>query len=396
MYVHSLHYIPALIFCPLICPPCAEPHTPANDIKYYTLHRQPKKSAAAADPLRAFSHNIEIDSRLRAGYNTKSGVDPNRLRAFSYGAKLDSESNSAGEIRRQKSLEGYLDQPPVNGVGKRDKNTDDVLADNNPNVKRHSANGILMSPVTTKGEVTMTQSTKSSPSTTSPLTGRKVYAHKSPPPVSTTHKAPPQQSTCEKTERTSPPKTVLSSSVGSDDTIPLLQRGGSTSSSGTHSPPPGERRIIRQLPSSSREGSREPPDTVSNASDDLYEHLEYYKNERSSSLASSSSGSTKSTNSHSASSQRLFRASVSPESEGSGVYDHLPPSIEVSESEENAPEKLSSVSPSNCMMPRRVSSQPALSTPVSARESPIDHDQSTPSIAEEESSDDEAGTPTNR
>ncbi len=308
------------------------------------------------------------------------------MRAFSYGAKLDSESKSTGEIRRQKSLEGCLDNPPVNGVSQGERNsTKDMLSDD-PNLKRHSANGILISPVSTKGEVTMTQSTKSSPSTTSPLTERKIYKHKTPPPVITMHTAP---SSKEK-ERSSPPKMVLSSSVASDDMIPLLQRAGSTSSSGTHSPPLGECRIIRQGPSTSREGSKEPADTVSNASDDLYEQLEYYKNEPSSSIASSSSDLT---NSRSDSAQCLFRVSVSPESEGSGVYDHLP-TIEVSKSETNAPEKLSALSPSNFIMPRRNISQPALSTPVSARESPVDRDQATPSIAEESS--DEAGTPTNR
>ena len=371
----------------LILPPTEPKSSPANDIKYYTLNRRPKKNASTADPLRDFTHNIEVDSRLRANYNLKSGIaaTPKRSRPFSYGAKLDSDSKSTNEISRQRSLEGFLDQTPVNGVkeGEKEAARDLLVSKIALNDKRHS-NGILTSPVSTKGEVTMTQSTKSSPHTTSPLTERKMHPHNTPPPLATTHKEspPPGETKTAKnqpTERKLPPK---SSSFGSDEMTPLLRRD-SSSSSGTRSPS-SERRIIRQGPSSSREGSKE-PDRVSNSSDDLYDRLE----ERTSSMASSSSDPT---NSRSASAQRMLRASTSPESDNS-VYDHLP-SLEKSDLETNTPERVASLSPSNFVMLRRNISQPALSTPVSARESPVDRDQSTPSIIEESS--DEAGTPTNR
>ena len=376
----------------ILIPPTEPKSSAANDIKSFTLNRRSKKNASTADPLREFTQNIEVDSRLRANYNLKSGiaVTPKRIRPFSYGAKLDSDSKSTNEIRRQRSLEGFLDQTPVNGVKEGEKEAARDLLGNKIalNDKRHS-NGILTSPVSTKGEVTMTQSTKSSPHTTSPLTERKMQPqHETPPPLAITHKEspPPGEAKTAKnqpTEKKLPPKSILTGSFGSDEMTPLLRRD-SSSSSGTRSPS-SERMIIKQGPSSSREGSMEPPDRVSNASDDLYDRLE----ERTSSMASSSSDPT---NSRSASAQLMLRASTSPESEGS-VYDHLP-AADKSDPEASTPELVISLSPSNFVLPRRNISQPALSTPVSARESPVDHDRSTPSILEESS--DEAGTPTNR
>ena len=169
--------------------------------------------------------------------------------------------------------------------------------------------------------------------------------------------------------------------IQGDDRTPLL-RQTSSSSSGTFSPT-GEFRFIPQGPSTSREGSKEPDRAPSSSSSEAYDRLEAFVGERPSSTASSGSR---------PSSKQRSRVSTSPESEGSGVYDHLPALPEPVPY--NAPERLKALQPSDFSGPRRMKSQPALSTPVSARESPIERGRSSSPVPEESS--DEAGTPTNR
>ena len=384
-------------------PTHTEPKSPAKDIKYYTLNRRPKKNPTTADPLKDFTHNIEVDSRLRTDA---------RSRALSFGSK-EKGTKSTGDIRRQKSLEGILDNGSLNGVSEEDKkHARDILTQkigHAAEIEKRNSNGIMISPVSTKGEVTMTQSTKASLHTTSPLTERRKFTQNSSSPMATIQKPSPppadvtsqpkteqltkRETTSEIMKRNSlPPKLVQSDP---EERAPLL-RQSSGSSSGTFSPS-SELRYIHQGPSSSREGSKE-PDRGSSASEELYDRLEAVSGERSSSFSGSDS-----TNSRSASvqytrlseSEERSRNSASPGSEGSGVYDHLPPAAE--SHSKAVPDQMSTLSPpTNFLLgPRRNISQPALSTPASARESPVSRERSVSPLAEE-SSGEEVGTPTNR
>ena len=355
------------------------------------------------------------------------GVDP-RSRGFSFGSKTENKSK---EIKRQSSLEGTVDHHKVNGLNSEGKqHARDILSHKLEEAveieKRHS-NGILMSPVSTKGEVTMTQSTKSSPSsthTTSPLVQKKQFPPiKTPSPVSiasdpSKETTEPASSTKKKhTESVKEPSPILqhknteakqlrqTRSSSSDDTVPLL-RLGSSSSSGTFSPT-DEFRFVPQTNSGSWEDRERDRRDSSTASDEVYDKLETLTSPRPDSVGPFSGSSTPSSRSTPGLTDHQFRpesvefsrCSTSPESGGSGVYDHLPALDEPETQHEYTPTKIKDFTklsllstPLNFAAQRNIS-QPALSTPSSARGSPIDHIRETP-IREESS--DEAGTPTNR
>jgi len=272
------------------------------------MNRRTKKS----DPIKDCATNIEVDSRLR-GRN--SLVETSRSRALS----LEATAAKSTQKHHHKSLDGFLDQKSVNGIGNDEKMWSPKIDPAVPIEKRHS-NGIVMSPVSTKGESTMTQSTKSSPISTSPLTERKKLnrVNKSPSPVVATYKPGEKQ----KEQMSAPRSKATKPSNAESDKAPLLRQGSNTSSEASF----GEYRIIRQGPSSSREGSKE-PDRFSNASDDTYDRLEAFVGDRPASYSGVPDLSRLPGGQRSVRSGSEGRTTSPAESEGSGIYDHLPPTL---------------------------------------------------------------------
>ena len=151
--------------------------SPANDVKFYTLNRRAQEEHGSLRP-----------SQHRGGQSTETTIRDWDRKQSIQGFLISATKTTSQKLRFdvRNLWKALLDHPPVNGVKEEDKKfAREILSSKIEraahNEQRHS-NGILMGPVSTKGEVTMTQSTKSSPHTKSPLTTRKKAVQKSPSP----------------------------------------------------------------------------------------------------------------------------------------------------------------------------------------------------------------------
>ena len=253
--------------------------------------------------------------------------------------------------------------------------------------EKRLSNGIRVSPVSTKGEVTTTQSTtKVTPPTTAAST----------PPLTQSPKRPvgggEQKSKDLAADQQRRDTTPVSDS--SSDTIPILRPDSSTSSGGPFSPTDefqfmagseGESLIQQERGGGGRGKSTKRDKSLS--SEELYDKLEPHE-QLSMSESSGSSRVTPApvtpTPSNPGLTLTVAKDNGSCWSDESGEYDHLPPALE-----DSLPEKgqirldqLLGVSSY-----RRITSQPALSTPASARESPVDISPS--NVIQEETSEEE-------
>ena len=455
------------------------PQPQAHNIKFYTLNR---KSTRKPDPYSQMVPNIEVDSRLR-NRPLKSlplnGNDLENRRSYSFEVEPEvhvtspekvTQYHSATDVRTASKMNGGV----VKSSSPQDKSLARVVLSQRikqaeEQEKRHSRE-INASPVSTKGEVTTTQSTKSS---SSPVLPTKRWSANSPkmqrkplpshvtefskagsappclppdgkadgalPPsvMSKAHgmkqlntvgkwKSPP--SLVDKKERPPAPDPV-SPSI---ESAPLITKEDSLSSSGDLYSPTDDFTFVP----AGKDGSR-PKRPISGAgsvnrsssgSNQNYDHLDEFvgRNKKHDSWESfstsassspappitfqgtstssspappiSSQGQTEDTLSPARGSQSSSRFSNTSSDDDSGEYDHLP----------STPGGRADHLPSTpggradeCVMldiptpPKRNISQPALSTPLSARESPCDQFGRFGSI-DEESSDEELGaTPTN-
>ena len=343
-----------------------------------------------------------MDSRLRSerGYS----IDTNKTRPHSLGShELQKLEQSGGGGGSPSSSGGRVNGDTEHkGVEKRQV-ARDVLVNKITEAagkEKRLSNGIRVSPVSTKGEVTTTQSTtKVTPPTTAAST----------PPLTQSPKRPGTKGGGEQKSKDlavdqQRRDTTTPVSDSSSDTIPLLRPGSSTSSGGPFSPTDefqfmagseGESLIQQQQQRGGGRGKSTKRDK-SSSSEELYDKLEPYE-QLSMSESSGSSRTTPApvtpTPSNPGLTLTVAKDNGSCWSDESGEYDHLPPALE-----DSLPEKgqirldqLLGVSSY-----RRITSQPALSTPASARESPVDISpsnviQEETSEEEEEDEDDELG-----
>ena len=270
--------------------------------------------------------------------------------------------------------------------------------------EKRMSNGIRISPVSTKGEVTTTQSTKVSP----------------PPQTSTT--SPAKTSAAKvgdkgsKVDSTKPAGGGRRDTLGSDsssDTIPSVRPGSSNSSGGPFSPtdefqfmggsekePLIYSEVIKKKPKNQKsKGGRH----GSTSSEETYDRLEPYEQMTESEIESTNTTPlpatpTPTTPTPSNPGVIMMKGNGSRwslSSNESGEYDHLP-ALHSPPSGKKGQLNLDQLpSAFNVSDYRRITSQPALSTPASARESPIDRSPSSSIIpeetSEEEDEEDELG-----
>lgn len=435
-----------------------DPKVPApanNEVKFYTLNRKSTKKTNSVDPYARLMHNIEVDSLLRKDplkSRATNGHDIENRRSYSFEVRPHLQPGSGtNDSQPYQSMTDIQATTKMNGSVAKGSPEKKQLArvvlshhikEAEKKEKRLSKD-LTTSPVSTKGEVTTTVSTKSSPgeasskrwSTNSPLQQRKVL----PDHVTQFNKAgsappclPPDKgegvmmtSSISKAQGMKQLNTVgkqkSTSSVavrkehlnkGSSEQVPLIRREDSTESSGDlYSPSedfifvPGGGADRSQLPkrpmsgtSCSSSGSNQNYDRLDEFLGKKQDSWETFSNSESPSPAPPSITQqipddtyddilTLSERRHSQNSSKM-----SDSSNESGIYDHLPvlsPGSEESKS-------LGGDSPlDSLMVNRRNISQPALSTPPSARESPCDQFGRFGSIDEESSDEELEVTPTN-
>ena len=406
----------------------SDQHSSGNkDVKFYTLNRRTAKNMGSSDPISKHPHNIEVDKRLRPNSVGSRDEVSKKVDAFESrprGRSIDTRPMSAQdnkEVHRQSSLESSGEGGHINGVGGADKKRKarEVLSQTidkvSENEKRHS-NGIIMSPVSTRGEVTTTESTKTtaSPSSGSPINPRKTGQSGSTPVQQETKLSPTTIQTLPSKSRDPLPS---DSSSTSNDTAPLI-RPTSSASSGPFSLT-DEFQFVPGTEAENKTGeSLSLAGRTSAESDEVYDRLENYNPDTYQDDVISLPESTSTIGSNQprilvsrdererSEGAESLRMSTSPESNCSGEYDHLPPlkhTLSPNKKQQTPLSKLKmstkwELLPSPLDLPRRNFSQPALSTPASARESPCDDLNPTNDIIIEESSEEEeesAETPTN-
>ena len=336
-----------------------------------------------------------MDSRLRSerGFS----IDTNKSRPRSLGSHELQKLNGDKEHKEveKHQARGVLVNKITEAAGK----------------EKRLSNGIRVSPVSTKGEVTTTQSTtKVTPPTTaastppltqSPKRGAKVGGEND---KEKSVKKEAGRDSKEEQQQTSLRDTPVSDS--SSDTIPILRPESSNSSGGAFSPTDefqfmagseGEPLIQqgggwgKSKDKSSSKGQQSSGGVgrghPSTSSEELYDKLEPYEQL---SMSESESGSSRTTPapvtptpSNPGLTLTLSKDNGSCWSDDSGEYDHLPPALDsLPEKGQIQLDQLLGVSAY-----RRITSQPALSTPASARESPVDISPS--NIIQEETSEEE-------
>ena len=346
-----------------------------------------------------------MDSRLRSerGFS----IDTNKARPHSLGShelqKLEQSGGGGGG-----KLNGDTEHKEVDKRQARDVLVNKITEA--AGKEKRLSNGIRVSPVSTKGEVTTTQSTtKVTPPTTAASTPPLTQS----PKRGTKGGGGGEEKSKEDQQQTSLRDTPVSDS--SSDTIPILRPESSTSSGGPFSPTDefqfmagseGEP-LIQQGGGKSKEKSSSSKDQQSSrsvgkghpstSSEELYDKLEPYEQL---SMSESESGSSRTTPapitptpSNPGLTLTASKDNGSCWSDDSGEYDHLPPALDsLPEKGQIHLDQLLGVSAY-----RRITSQPALSTPASARESPVDRSPSniiqeeTSEEEEEEDEDDELG-----
>ena len=393
---------------------CTEPQGTNNDFKFFTLNRRTGR-ANNNDPLNKLTHqqNIEVDSRLRSDYRPAGNDVESRQRGFSFEtSKIRPHSLGSHELQK-------LEQSGGGGGGQQNGDTGhkkegkrqvarDVLVNKIVEVagkEKRLSNGIRLSPVSTKGEVTTTQSTKVSPPTTAtstpPLTQSPKRAAKEGGGGGEEKDKEGKEAEAEDQQQTSLRDTPVSDS--SSDTIPIIRPGSSTSSGGPFSPTDefqflagSEGELLIQGGGKSKEKPSKDQQSSfsiggrgrrSTSSEEVYDRLGPYDQL---SMSESESGSSRTTPapitptpSNPGLTLTISKDNGSCWSDESGEYDHLPPALDsLPEKGQIHLEQLLGVSAY-----RRITSQPALSTPASARQSPIDTLPS--SIIQEETSGEE-------
>ena len=382
-----------------------EPQAPNNEVKFFTLNRRTSRNTNS-DPFSKLTQqqNIEVDSRLRSEYNQVGKV------------ALDTESHQRGYETNQKrphsmgshSLENVLEgSGKYNGGGAGNghkQQARDVLVSKITEAagkEKRMSNGIRMSPVSTKGEVTTTQSTKMSPpppatttSAPSAVTSKGVVAKGDKAAGVGGDKSSKVGNKSEvKGEQTSQRDSLPSDS--SSDTIPSVRPESSNSSVGGPFSPTDEFQFIgssegeplffksKQAPSKKKKSGRGRHDSTS--SEELYDRLEPYEESESNMTTPAPATPTPSNPGISITQGNGNRWSVS--SNESGEYDHLPAlqSPPVGKGKISLDQLPSMLDVSSY---RRITSQPALSTPASARESPVERSPRS-SIIREETSEEE-------
>ena len=337
-----------------------------------------------------------MDSRLRSerGFS----IDTNKTRPRSLGShELQKLEQSGGGGR----LNGGTEHKTVEKRQARDVLVNKITEA--AGKEKRLSNGIRVSPVSTKGEVTTTQSTtKVTPPTTAAST---------PPPSSTQSPKRGTKGGGEEQPSSSQRETPVSDS--SSDTIPILRPESSTSSGGPFSPTDefqfmagsegepliqkakeGGRKLTKDKKSASSSLKKDKQPSSSVSPEELYDKLEPYEQL---SVSESESGSSRTTPapvtptpSNPGLTLTVAKDNGSCWSDESGEYDHLPPALDsLPEKGQIHLDQLLGVSAY-----RRITSQPALSTPASARESPIDRSPShviQEETSEEEDEDDELG-----
>lgn len=418
----------------------------------------------SVDPYSRLVHNVKQDSQLRKGGSSLNARDNEARKSFSFENRPEILAKTNLETVRYSSASDVRSSPPkMNGTiaGPEKQLAREVLSQRigeaRDREKRYS-NGINHSPISTKGEVTTTVSTKTSPlaassnnkrsSSNSPLLRKKNIpehlqefnkAGSAPPTLppeeserggsggggegsNSISKAPGMKelNTIGKQKKTTPTSVGVAYRKGrppsdlSNEHTPLIR--SESGSSELYSPSEDFSFISRSSPSLNQHADKPLSNSnslkhASSGSSETYDRLEDYitPSKRYNSwetFSNSESGSAPGTPTvpmvtvSSRSSSSAYEDILSlPERRGSGSssrtnssaesgnYDHLPILVPNEQNLEVG------VDPGI----RKITSQPALSTPPSARESPSDQFGRFGSIDEEESSDeDEIGvTPTN-
>ena len=387
-----------------------------ESVKFYTLDRRTSKKTSKG-PTTRLAPNVDVDSRLRGMYPLARGGDikgrsqrtgTSKDRSKQNGVKSNKEKRHAREILTHR-LEEVVE-----------------------NEKRRS-NGILMSPVSTKGEVTKDSPTQPEAGTgiSSSLPVRKISSTQSEGGEAKSEKTDEKKMTSDSnfqqpsnephplnwqiggsSIKHRKPSSSGSESVASNDTAPLL-RPESSGSSGPFSPTDSEFQFI---PQSEEDQSIVAQDRVkkqrslscSSSDESRYDHLDRIRDEftrrKSSEHVPRSdlerSGSSSPGEDH----FKYSKISSPPTSPLSPLYDHLPTLTQDSEKRRElnqqparmrSPPRIDLLTAPFDIRSKRNISQPCLSTPVSARESPSVETSPSPVIMEHDETEEEE-TPVNR
>ena len=438
----SVCLLPCMSVCLLLCMfVCPDPKPPAQEVKFYTLNRKSTKKSNAVDPYSRLVHNIEVDSRLRKNPSKATptnGHDIENRRSYSfephhhhqYEPKLESTFHSTSSIQSHSKMNGKAGGSPDKQLARAVLSHRIKKAEEQ---EKRNSREINVSPVSTKGEVTATVSTKSSDSenkrwsANSPLQKRKLvpghvadFSKAGSAPPALPPKGQPGESAVapggiskaaatKQLNTVGKKKPLLPSKKGHpEQKVPLLSMGESTESDIVS---PGSEDV--PLINYEKEPSR-PASDVSTSSSQNYDHLEEFVGKKHDSWESFGSPSPapptitqtpSSADDHVLSvtsgqepSSRLSNGSGSNES---GVYDHLPdlsplpPSAGEDGHAPNKGEESEGMLGVPTSVKRNVSA-PSLTQPSqSARASPNDQFGRFGSIDEESSEEELEVTPTN-
>lgn len=429
----------------------------ASEVKFYTLNRKSTKKTNSVDPYSRLVHNIEVDSRLRkdgSNITPSNGHDVENRRSYSFevrpqvpsaGSRLGAGFHSTSDIQSSSSG-GRMN----GGVVKQDRHLARAVLSQRIRAaeekEKRMSKEINASPVSTRGEVTTTISTKDTEnkrwSTNSPSAPKPLPDHLNAPfnkAGSAPPRLPPEGEVASapifKAQGTKQLDTVgrqnkrSSGLAAASEQTPLLGREDSVESSGDLYSPGGEDFTFVPIGGvASLRGSGKRPVSSSssstrssNGSNQNYDHLEEFVGgnkikKRPDSWESFSNSNSESpspitittitttsdenlplTASGDHASSRLSNGSSSNES---GVYDHLPVLPPGSEEEEEGVASLPPLPSQTLELPpvHRNISAPALShsqTSSSARASPSDQFAQFGSIDEESSDEELEVTPTN-
>ena len=384
-----------------------------------TLDRRTSKKTSKG-PTTRLAPNVDVDSRLTGMYPRVRGGDIKGRDLRTGTSKDGSKRNGVGSNKKKQHAKEILSHKLEEAV---------------ENEKRRS-NGILMSPVSTKGEVTKDSPTQPGASTGSSShtqseggesktekTAEKEMASKTPdsssnlqqpsnePHSSTNDDSPSWQIGGSSIKHRGPSSSSGSESVASNDTAPLL-RPESSASSGPFSPTDSEFQFIPQgqceeNPPLVAQGHIKKRRSLSCSSSDesRYDHLDRIRDEftrRNSSEHVPRSdlergGSSSPGEDH----FKYSRICSPPGSPLSPLYDHLPTLTQALEKRQEKPARMKSPPCTDLLIApfdirsRRNISQPCLSTPVSARESPSLEASPSPVIMEHDETEEDE-TPINR
>ena len=330
-----------------------------------------------------------MDSRLRSEYNQSGSSEArqresNKVRPHSTGSHVlenvlqgsEGQSNGGGGVNKAQEKQQARDvlvSRITEAAGK----------------EKRFSNGIRMSPISTKGEVTTTQSTKVSPPSSIATTSSSQSPSPTKGKVTKVDGDKGSKFGSKKTATKAEPvlKRDTLPSDSSSDTVPSVRPESSNSSGGTFSPTDefqfmegSEELPLIQGRSGSKGKSKHGPfsgclDRGSASSEEVYDRLEPYEQSNESESEKTTSTPDTPTPSNPGISIMLDNGDHWSESSNeSGEYDHLPAlqSPPSGKGQNISLDQLPTMLSLSSSGYRRITSQPALSTPASARESPID------------------------